>query len=531
MTKPVKTRPGMDWRTGSGGSTALTQRRGACYRQRLRGAGWVVVVVLMNEEQRVQRSRLGGWWVALGVWLVAVGGAWAQGPAPRVWVGPVDAGSAAGASLLARSLDEGVRQDLGRRSAVVLAGQGLAGQGRAASVAAGEVDPRVEQAERLRVAAKEAFGRGDHEGALRQLRAALELYEEGLASVNKLEAVFETLGYLGAASQASGYDADAEDFFRRVVAVAPDAEPLDEFSAAAQGVFREERAKLLEKKRGTLRVVTEPSGARVRIDGIDMGRSPLVVPRLVRGDHYVQAEDAEAGLAGARVAVKGGGTSEVVLILATELGPPPAEEASAEEKAALVAMARVGELGEPFRELAEVVAGKAQADFVVVSHISPRGNGFVLGAFFYGVEQKQVAAFDEFAFRADLNSVAVQAARFAAAIVEAVGEFPQDKVVVGRPVAVAAPLPPVVAPPAFEAPEPEPAPPEPEAPIERAPVRQSTPVPLAVEREEAAEADEGVGAWVWVVGGVVVAGGAVAAAVLLSEPAAPSKRFDAEVRW
>lgn len=485
----------------------VRSRRGA-------GFGWLVAAVVASWQVM---------WPLAGL---------AQTPAPRVWLGPVDPGPAAGATLMARSLDEGVRRELSRRPAVQVTGLGESGR-----FEAGAADPRVEQAERLRVAAKEAFGRGEFEGALGQLRAALGLYEEGIASVNKLEAVFETLGYLGAASQALGYDADAEDFFRRVVAAVPEAEPLDEFSEAAKALFAEEKQKLLAKKRGTLRIVTVPAGARVRVDGVEMGVAPLTVPRMVRGDHYIQAEDAAAGLGGARVRVKGGGTSEVTVTLALELGPPPAEDATPEEKQALWALARAGELGEPFREMAEAVAAKARADYVVVSHLSSRGNGFVLDAFLYGVEQKQVAAFDEFVFRADLNSAAVQATRFAGAIVDAVSDFPEEKVVVGGQVAVRAPAPPPVAPPVLdpvfvEPPEPEPPPPEP--PIERAPVRFSSPVPVEPARggTEAAEEDEGgVGAWVWVVGGVAVAGGAVAAALLLSGDEAPAKRFDAEVRW
>lgn len=460
--------------------------------------------------------------LAAGMLLVGPAG-WAQAPAPRVWLGPIDAGDAAGAGLMARTLDEGVRRDLGRRTTVQLSDQGQVG-----SVRAGEADPRVAQAEILRVAAKQAYAAGDFEGALEQLRAALELYEAGMASVGKIEAVLETLGYLGAASVAAGYDADGEDFFRRVVAAAPDAAPLDEYSAAAKAVFVEEQRKLLKKKRGGLRVTTDPPGAVVRVDGIEVGKAPVTVPKLVRGEHYVQVEHPDAGLAATRVRVKGGRTIEVALTPALELGPPPAEDASAAEKAALVAMTRAGTVGAPFREMAAAVAGKARADYVVVSHLSPRGNGFVLDAFLYGVEEGQVAAFDEFVFRADLNSAAVQASKFAGAIDAAVNDFPRDKVVVGGQVAVRAPAPPPVAPPPIE----EPPPPPEDAPIERAPVRNSKPVPLApVEAAAVEEDDDDTLVWPWIAAGVVVAGGAVAAAVLLAGDDEPSNRFDAEVRW
>ncbi len=476
--------------------------------------------------------------VPLGVVPGGLGAARAQTPAPRVWVGPIDPGTAPGASLLSKTIDETARKDLIRRPAVETADQPTIG-----SITAGEPDPRVEQAERLRSAAKDAWRAGKNEEALAQLRAALELYEAGLASVIKMEAVLETLGYLGAVSHALEYDADARDFFRRVIAMAPDAEPLDEYPDPVKALFAEEKAKLLKKKRGTLKVITEPPGATVRLDGVEVGQSPLTLRKQVRGDHYLQAADDTAGLAGERVRIKGGRTETVTLTLQTELGPPPPEPATDAEVAALVALARSGNVGAPFREMAEVVANKTQTDYVVVSYVSARGNGFVLDAFIYGVEEKQTAAFDEFAFRAHLASASVQAKQFADAIEAAVTAFPTDKVVVGGQVAVKAPEPPPVAPPPPEpipAPAPDPPPPEPaldppppEPAPERAPVVNRKPVPVArppIEDDDEDD-DDGVGAWVWVVGGAAVVGAGVAAAILLASPGEPGNNFDAEVRW
>lgn len=458
---------------------------------------------------------------------------------PRVWIAPLDPGDAPGASLLSKTIDETVRTDLVRRSTVETADQPTLG-----SVTAGEPDPRVEQAERLRSAAKGAFRSGDHETALARLRAALELYEAGLASVNKMEAVLETLGYLGAVSQALEYDADARDFFRRVIAMAPDAEPLDEYSDAAKALFADEKSKLLKKKRGTLKIVSDPPGATVRLDGVEVGQAPVTLRKQVRGDHYVQASHETAGLAGERIRVKGGGTTTITLKPATELGPPPPEPATEAEVQALVALARSGNVGAPFREMAEAVAKKTRTEYVVVSYVSARGNSFVLDAFIYGVEEKQTAAFDEFPFRAHLASASVQAKQFADAIEAAVTTFPTDKVVVGGQVAVRAPAPPPVAPPPPDpdppppppAPDPEPAPeraPPPEPAPERAPVVNRKPIPVErpAEPDPPEEDDDGVAAWVWVVGGVAVVGAGVAAAVLLATPDESGDDFDAEVRW
>lgn len=493
----------------------------------------------IGAARRSSRAALAGLLAAVQVFfglpLGGLGEAAADVLPPRVWLGPIDPGTAPGASLLSKTIDETTRKDLVRRRAVETADQPTMG-----SVTAGEADPRVEQAERLRSAGKQTFRAGKPEQALEELRAALELYEAGLPSINKMEAVLETLGYLGAVSHALEYDADARDFFRRVIAMAPDAEPLDEYPDAVKATFADEKAKLLGKKRGTLKVITEPPGATVRLDGIEVGQSPLTLRKQVRGDHYVQAAHDTAGLAGERVRVKGGGTTTVTLTLATELGPPPPEPATEAEVAALVALARSGNVGAPFREMAEAIAKKTRTEYVVVSYVSARGNGFVLDAFIYGVEEKQTAAFDEFAFRAHLASASVQAKKFADAVEAAVTGFPTDKVVIGGQVAVKAPEPPPVAPPPPDpdpAPAPEPAPegpppPEPAPVPDRAPVVNRKPVPVARPAlEDEDEDDDGVAAWVWVVGGAAVVGAGVAAAVLLAGPSEPANNFDAEVKW
>ena len=231
--------------------------------------------------------------VFVGLPLVFGGGeAHAQAPAPRIWLAPVQAKQGIpGAGLLAMKFDEESRTRLRKNPKVEMADQGLIGP-----VKAGEADPRIEQAERLRVAGKEALARGDKEKALELLRAALQRYEQGLASIGKLEVMLETLGFLGAVSVDLDYKADAKDFFRRVIAMAPDAEPLDEYSEPAKAYFLKIRKKLLKKRRGGLRITTKPRGAVIRVDGVEKGKSPLTVKNLVRGYHYVQAQHDDAGL-------------------------------------------------------------------------------------------------------------------------------------------------------------------------------------------------------------------------------------------
>ena len=465
---------------------------------------------------------LGALQVTFGIPLLApISAAQAQVPPPRVWLGPLKTEDVPGVGLLSEKFDEATRKQLNRSTKVE-----TTDKAKVAQVTAGEADPRVEQAATLRVAGKEAYAAKKYKDAAQKLSAALALYEEGLASISKVEVIAETLGYLGAVSIAQGFDADAKDYFRRVVALVPDAEPLDEFSEDAKASFQKHKKKLLKKKRGTLSITSDPPGAVVRVDGLEKGKTPLKVKDLVRGDHYVQVSHDEAGLGAQRVRVKGGKTKDVTISLSKSVGPEPAQKADAAVVAQVTALAKEGDLGEQFREKADAIATQTRADYVVVGHIAPRSNNFVLTAYIYGTKEKQVAAFDEFKFRADLSSVFVQAAAFATAIEAAANKFPFDKVVVGGIVVAKAPAPPKDPPPARE-PDPPPA----EKPPERKPVADNVePVPVNPPDDDDDDAWY-ASWWLWTLVGVAVIGGTAYGGYLLVKDEGSSSTFDAEVRW
>ncbi len=475
--------------------------------------------------------------VVMGVPLVGTGvnEAQAQIPEPRVWIAPLETEGGAGLKLLSQKLDEALRNQLGRSSKLELTEQ-VKGQ----TISAGEADPRVEQAETLRVAGRDAFLAKRFEEAQEKLGAALALYSEGVASVNRFEAVAETLGFLGATAVELKFDADAKDYFNRVVALVPDAEPLDEYPERTKALFAKTKKKLLKKKRGALEINSVPPGAMIRVDGVAQGKAPVTVKDLVRGQHYVQASDEAAGIAGLGIRVKGGRTRAITLTLEKTVGPKAAQAADPGLVANLRALAAGGQITGAFRDQAEAIASQTRADYLVVSHIAAQGNNFVLRGFIYGVEQKQTAAFDELKFRADLASVFVQASNYAAAIEKAVEKFPFDKVVVGQLVMAPVVPAPVPAPVPTPAPAPAPAPlPKPDPVVAVAPAPRPVepgldtrpPPPMTDDPDD----DDGAWYgqwWVWTIVGVAVAGGAVAGGYLLSqdEPGGGNS-FDAEVRW
>ena len=446
----------------------------------------------------------------------------AQTPPPRTWLAPLGAEAGPGAGMISEKFDEATRQELRKSKRVELRGDAKPAAASGAVGSGGDI--RVDQAENLRTAGKAAFAKKDFEGALKQLQGALAFYEESIASVNRLEAVLETLGYLGACSLSLGYDDDAKDYFNRVLAIMPDAAPLDDYPVQSIELFEKLKKQQAKKKKGALTVKTDPPGAMVKIDGTERGVSPVTVADLARGEHYVQASQETAGLAGIKVEVKGGKGETLELKLSTTVGPAPSQPVDPALVRDVAKMAAEGKLGAAFRERADQIAELTKAQCLVVGHVEGQGNGYVLAAYIYSPEQKQVAALDESRFRADLSSVNVQATQFAHALEEACNKFPYEKIVVGG-VVVAKEPPPAAPPPSAPAPEPKP--------------RRPLPAAITLETGDSLENDEDEDDgtpwykewWVWTVAGAAIIGGGVAAGFAFAPEDTNSTKVDAEVKW
>jgi hypothetical protein len=236
----------------------------------------------------------------------------------------------------------------------------------------------------------------------------------------------------------------------------PDAAPLDDYPVQSIELFEKLKAQQGKKKKGSLTIKTDPPGAVVKVDGTERGPSPVTINDLSRGEHYVQASAEAAGVAGGKVEVKGGKGDTVELKLSTTVGPEPAQPVDPALVRDVAKMAAEGKLGAPFRERADQIAELTKATCLVVGHVEGQGNGYVLAAYVYSPEQKQVAALDESRFRADLSSVNVQATTFAHAVEEACNKFPYDKIVVGGVVVARSEPPAPAAPPPSRAVRPSP---------------------------------------------------------------------------
>ena len=152
-----------------------------------------------------------------------------------------------------------------------------------------------------------------------------------------------------------------------------------------------------------------PSGALVKLNGVEKGKTPLTLKRLVRGYHYVQLQKDDAGLAAAKVRVKSKRTAKTRLKLSTNVGPEAPGKADPEMVRLLARAVHENRLDDQFKSAAAI--GKTtRCDYVVVGSVEGEGNAFVLNAFIYGLGAAGHRS-GRFKFRASLASALIRRQR------------------------------------------------------------------------------------------------------------------------
>lgn len=141
--------------------------------------------------------------------------------------------------------------------------------------------------------ARELYGRAEFERALSVIDAALERFETE-AAFSGDEAAWTTVQDLLAlrALTLARVDREREEraTVRRLLALRPEFQPdPGDFPPGFVERVEKERAGLSTSD-GTLRVESSPDGARVRVDGREVGVTPVSLDSLPAGVHFVAVE-------------------------------------------------------------------------------------------------------------------------------------------------------------------------------------------------------------------------------------------------
>lgn len=120
----------------------------------------------------------------------------------------------------------------------------------------------------------EAFNNLDPDTAIQKFTDAATFYASHplYAPPEKMAAAYVALG---ATAQLNGRPERAQEAFRRALVLAPNIEPDPLFGGDAKEALEQVRMKMEAAPRGTISVQSQPQGARVLLDGKELGLTPV----------------------------------------------------------------------------------------------------------------------------------------------------------------------------------------------------------------------------------------------------------------
>ncbi len=200
----------------------------------------------------------------------------------------VGAGSDKAAGFVSHYLTEIVGQDA--RYDVVELSDALGGGNAERAKRAFEV------AEEMVQKGRNAYETLDLDPAIEYLNTALTKYERHAAEVQEIKKVAEVLMLLGATHILRGEEQTGAKRLAQAIAIYPDIEPDPRiFNPGMRQVFQDAADRLGRRPQGTLSITSNPSYARVYMDGAFVGVTPLAVDKITEGRHFIRL--AKAGYA------------------------------------------------------------------------------------------------------------------------------------------------------------------------------------------------------------------------------------------
>lgn len=374
----------------------------------------------------------------------------------------------------------------------------------------------------------------DFEGAAEKFGTAVSLFEANLGDVEDYAVLKDALLRLGVAQLRAGFEDDAQTTLKLWTTLEPEREiKADDFGQEVIDVVSKERRRAKKVGYGALAIDSQPQGATVLLDGVEVGKTPLTLSEITPGLHYVVIRSSKALTAVERVSVRGKKKKEELVVnLNTASETPTGGPMFFNELAGRLSRAEVDESLAPYLKELTARTGATHATFSVVEK---NGNTLKVTPFVFDSATEKLCVLEPEPFAADLSDSTLHAHAVSLKIVAAVLAFPTDRIVTTNPLGVAAVA---VVPPKKEAPDTSP-------PVVAIPVATGAGID-----PEASTLLDGVGEgpptvvagddsawhkswWLWTgVATIVVTGVAVGGYLYLQEEEAPAaKGWGASVSW
>lgn len=217
--------------------------------------------------------------LVVGIWLTSLAGpAWGQTPSASLVVEASDAEAEAPAARIFKVARENMRQT---RSLTFKDADSVLGQ------TGGQ--PVPSRAEELYRQGREAYDNLELEEAVKLLRQAARDLDARLDEVLDRNLLTDIYIYWGSALVLSGQKKPGETVYRKLLVLHPEAE-LDSmvFPPSLTATFSRIAKEVQSSSTGGLRIESATPGAEVWVDGTFRGISPVLLERLVEGQHIIR---------------------------------------------------------------------------------------------------------------------------------------------------------------------------------------------------------------------------------------------------
>jgi len=299
-----------------------------------------------------------------------------------------------------------VPKNAGAKAAEVLATT-LKTDGLAAKAAgSGEADDPAEHlkaAQQLLVDGRKALDAGDPHRARASLEKGLEELAAGAAALEDVDLLADTHASLARADYQCGDDAKGLAELDRAEALAPGKHFAEvQSSPLFAGLAAREQKKVWAAEKARLKLGSIPPGAAAHVDGLDAGRTPVLVRELPPGAHLWRVDLPSGGSVGGIVEVAAGAKAEVT---GAALGKGPASKLVGELAANTLAASTLIAMKD--------AAGGLDAQFLVFGGLHVEGGDLVLDSFVYSAKQHAFARLPGARFDPDLVSAGTELAKVA----------------------------------------------------------------------------------------------------------------------
>lgn len=225
--------------------------------------------------------------IAIFVVLTSPATLFAQGgPKPRLFMMPTQSVNNSTSSIIPERIGEQVRQGVRQDGRVELMPKFEEIRKRLG--ATGQSSAAIAEAEQLYTSGIGLLTAGEDKQAAETFQRAVDLMEENIADISNFDVLADALSNLALAYNNAGFDLDARKRMKLFAQIKPDA-TLDpeKYDKELIEIYEDEAKKIKKGGPGKLEVAANIEGAKVFIDGVEKGVTPLTVEDVGFGHHYL----------------------------------------------------------------------------------------------------------------------------------------------------------------------------------------------------------------------------------------------------